>query len=241
MTAVKSLLFNLVIAVSTVVAGIILLPALLISRKAGRRITLTWCHWLFWVLRHVVGLTVDIRGLEHIASGPAIYAAKHQSAMETFQLPLVLPQADIVLKRELVMIPIFGWFMASLGTVPINRQAGARALKTMLASARATVALGRSIMIFPEGTRTSPGARLPYHPGIAALYTNLGLPVVPIAVNTGLYWGRRSFSKRPGIAVIEFLPAIPPGMDRRDFMATLEDHIETASAQLLPQKRENRG
>jgi len=237
MTSLRSFLFNVLFAVSLVVTSLVCLPVLIVSRSRARRVTLAWCRQLIWLLRHVAGLKVDLRGTGHIQAGPAIYAAKHQSALETILLPLVLPQADIVVKRELVMVPVAGWFLASLGTVPIDRGAGGRALKAMLIRARASVARGRSIVIFPEGTRTAPGARRPYHPGIAALYGDLGLPVVPIALNTGLFWRRRGFTKRPGTAVVEFLAPIPAGLDRRAFMAELEDRIETASALLLPETR----
>ncbi len=232
MTAFRSALFNGLMMGSLIVAGILCLPVLVISRRAARWITLTWCRWLFWLLRHLVGLTVEVSGTEHVVDSPAIYAAKHQSALETFKLPLLLPQADIVLKRELLMIPIVGWFMASIGTVPVDRGAGARALRGMMARARAAVEGGRSLLIFPEGTRTAPNTRRHFHPGVAALYGNLDLPVVPIALNTGYFWGRRSFQKRPGVARIVFLPPIAPGLARREFMETLEHRIHDTSEQL---------
>ena len=232
MTTIRSVVFNSLMIGSMIVAGILCLPVLVVSRKAARWITLTWCRLIFWVLRHLVGLNVEVSGTEHIVDGPAIYAAKHQSALETFKLPLLLPQADIVLKRELLMIPVIGWFMASVGTVPVDRGAGARALRAMLTRARAAVAGGRSLLIFPEGTRTAPNTRQAFHPGVVALYGDLDLPVVPIALNTGYFWGRRSFQKRPGVARIVFLPPIPPGLARREFMETLEHRIHGASEQL---------
>ncbi len=241
MIYLRSLLFNVLIAVSLVVVGVPCLPILVLSRPTARRITRAWTHWLLWLLRHLVGLNVELRGMQHVPAGPAIFAAKHQSALETFYLTLLLPQADFVVKRELVMIPIAGWYLATLGTLPVNRGAGARALKGLLSHARASVESGRSILIFPEGTRTPLGTQQPYHPGIAALYTKLDLPVIPIALNTGLYWRRRSFAKRPGVAVIEFLEPIPPGLDRRSFMAQLKDRIDVASAQLLLKAQGNRG
>ena len=198
MIFVRSLLFNVLIAVSLVAVGVPCLPILVLSRPTAGRITRAWTRWLLWLLGHLVGLKVELRGVENIPAGPAIFAAKHQSALETFHLPLALPQADFVVKRELIMIPIAGWYLATLGTVPVDRGAGARALKALLGHARTSVARGRSILIFPEGTRTAPGTQQPYHPGIAALYSNLNLPVIPIALNTGLYWRRRSFAKRPG-------------------------------------------
>ncbi len=127
----------------------------------------------------------------------------------------------------------YGWYAVRAGGIPVDRGAGASALKRMLARARNAVASGRPIAIFPEGTRTAVGARRPYHPGVAALYTQLGIPLVPVAVNSGLYWGRRSFLKRPGRIILEILPAIPPGLPRRQVMAELEARIETATAALV--------
>ena len=233
MTVLRSILFNILFMASLTALGVVCLPVLLVSRPAARRVTLMSSRWILWLARQLLGLSVDLRGRRHIRTGPAIYAAKHQSALETFLLPLVLGQADFVVKRELLMIPIAGWFIAALGTVPVDRGGGGRALKGMLRHARASVADGRSIVIFPEGTRTEPGAERPYHPGVAALYADLGLPVVPIALNTGLYWRRRGFLKHAGTAIVAFLEPILPGLDRGAFMIELHDRIERASAQLL--------
>jgi 1-acyl-sn-glycerol-3-phosphate acyltransferase len=233
MTVLRSLLFNTLFMTSLVVVGLGCLPVLLVSRPAARQVSLLFGRWLLWLARHLVGLSVDLRGRQYISCEPTIYAAKHQSALETFVLSLVLRQADFVVKRELLMVPVAGWFIAAQGAVPVDRGGGARALKAMLRHARASVAKGRSIVIFPEGTRTEPGAERAYHPGVAALYADLGLAVVPIAVNTGLYWRRRGFLKHAGTAVVAFLEPILPGLDRGAFMAELHDRIERASAQLV--------
>jgi 1-acyl-sn-glycerol-3-phosphate acyltransferase len=137
-----------------------------------------------------------------------------------------------VLKRELLHIPMFGWYMRKVGMIAVDRSRGASALKQMVREAQATFAAGRSIAIFPEGTRTAPGEHKPYQPGVAALYTQLGVPVVPIALNSGLFWGRKAFLKKPGTITLQILPAIPPGLDRKTFMKRLESSIEDASKAL---------
>jgi 1-acyl-sn-glycerol-3-phosphate acyltransferase len=139
----------------------------------------------------------------------------------------------IVLKRELMMIPFYGWYLWKAGMIAIDRKAGAAALRRLVAAGARAAALRRPIVIFPEGTRTAPGTHHPYQPGVAALYRQLELPLVPVAVNSGLYWGRRRFVKRPGRIIIEILPAIPPGGERRAVMGDLEQRIEAATTRLL--------
>jgi len=148
-------------------------------------------------------------------------------------VPVVFADPAIVLKRELMMIPFYGWYLWKAGMIAIDRAAGASALKRMVASSEQVAGEGRAIVIFPEGTRTAPGVQHPYQPGVAALYRQLGLPLVPVAVNSGVFWGRRRFAKRPGRITIEILPPIPPGGDRRAVMAELESRIETATARLV--------
>jgi 1-acyl-sn-glycerol-3-phosphate acyltransferase len=137
------------------------------------------------------------------------------------------------MKRELLLLPFFGWYAARSGSISVDRKAGASALRRLVAAARPVAAQKRPIVIFPEGTRVAPGVRLSYQPGVAALYQALALPLVPAAVNSGFFWGRRSFVKRPGRIVLEFLEPIPPGWPRRQVMAELERRIETAAAALL--------
>jgi 1-acyl-sn-glycerol-3-phosphate acyltransferase len=183
-------------------------------------------------LRAICGLDYEIRGLDNLPPGPAIFAAKHQSAFDTMVFTRFLPDAAYVLKKELLAVPCFGWYLRHSGMIPVDRAGGSRALKEMIAAARQAAADDRPILIFPEGTRTPPGQSRRYHPGVAALYSALDLPVVPVALNSGLFWPRRSFTKRSGRIVVEVLPAIPPGLERKAFMTRLHDAIEGASARL---------
>ncbi|MGB8274798.1 MAG: lysophospholipid acyltransferase family protein, partial [Alphaproteobacteria bacterium] len=162
-----------------------------------------------------------------------VLAVKHQSAFETLALPLILGDPAFVVKRELFAIPLFGWFLARLGMIAIDRKAGAAALKSIVRRAKRALATGRHVVIFPEGTRVALHAKRPYHAGVAALYAMAGAPVVPVALDSGLYWRRRGFLKRPGRVVIEFLPPIAPGLDRDAFMAELQSRIEGATKRLV--------
>jgi 1-acyl-sn-glycerol-3-phosphate acyltransferase len=191
-----------------------------------------WARCALALLKAIVGLDGEIRGREHLPAGPAIIAMKHQSAWDTLILPVVLGDPAVVLKRELLLLPFYGWYALRAGSIAIDRKGGAGALRHMVAAARRAAAAGRKVVIFPEGTRTAPGRRLPYQGGVAALYQALRLPVVPAAVNSGLYWGRRSFRKRRGRIVLAFLDPIAPGLPRREMMAQLETRIEAATAAL---------
>ena len=147
--------------------------------------------------------------------------------------PLILDHPAIILKKELHLIPFYGWYAKKYGTIGIDRSGGAAALRSMLREARSAIENGRSIVVFPEGTRTEPGEVKTYQSGIAALYNDLGVPVVPVALNSGLLWSRRSILRKPGTITLRFLPAIPPGVKRANFMERLESDIETAQAELL--------
>jgi 1-acyl-sn-glycerol-3-phosphate acyltransferase len=192
-----------------------------------------WMQVLQAVLRLVVGLSYEVRGRERLPAGPAIIASKHQSAWETLIFHVLVPDLAVGLKYELTRIPVFGWYLMRGGAIRIDRGGAARALRSLVDGARAAAARGVSILIFPEGTRRAPEDPPDYKPGVAALYTALDLPVVPVALNSGLFWSRRSFMKRPGRITVEFLEPIPPGLDRRTFMAELQRRIETATARLV--------
>ena len=228
----RGLAFTVVFFAWTAIAGTIGLPFLITPRAVTMRFGRFWARTVLVLLRIIVGLDHEIRGLDRIPRGGCIIAMKHQSAWDTLILPVVLGDPAIVLKRELLLLPFYGWYAARAGSIAIDRKAGARALRRMIAAARPVADEGRPIVIFPEGTRVAPSARLPYQPGVAALYQALALPLVPAAVNSGLFWGRRSFIKRPGTIVLEFLDPIPPGWPRREVMAELERRIETATAAL---------
>jgi 1-acyl-sn-glycerol-3-phosphate acyltransferase len=229
----RSLLFNVGWYVGSTVIAIVGMPLLL----APRRWVVAWSH--FWIrfclgwLRITCLLTHRLDGLGNMPSGPVIIAAKHQSTWETLAFALLFPNAAIILKRELLFIPVVGWAMARAGHIGVERGDGAKALRGLVRQAKAALAEGRSLLIYPEGTRTPVGSQPPYQVGTAALYRQLGVPVVPVALNSGVFWGRRKFIKWPGVIDVEVLPAIPPGLDRKAFMATLRERIEGATERLV--------
>lgn len=232
MILLRSLLFNLLFYGITVVVTLLGWPSLFMGRPAIMATRRLWINLLLWLTRWVAGIRVEVRGAENLVESPIIAASKHQSAWETLFLDGLLDEPAIILKRELTRIPIFGAFIKGAGMIAIDRSSGVLALKRAVAAARPTVEAGRSMLIFPQGTRVAPGAHIPYQPGVFALYRALALPVVPIALNSGMYWPRNAFLKRPGTIVVEILPAIPPGLGRAEFMARLEETIEGATTRL---------
>ena len=228
----RALSFNLAFFTVTALLGVLGLPLLLAPRPWVMEFGRLWARSVLWLLRAIVGLDGEIRGRDRLPAGSCIVAMKHQSAWDTLILPVVLGDPAVVLKRELLWVPFYGWYAARAGSIAINRGGGSRALRGMVAAARRIAAAGRAVVIFPEGTRTAPGRRLAYQPGVAALYQALDVPLVPAAVNSGLFWGRRSFLKRPGRITLEFLDPILPGLERRELMTQLEERIETATAAL---------
>ncbi|MBK8161163.1 MAG: 1-acyl-sn-glycerol-3-phosphate acyltransferase [Rhodospirillaceae bacterium] len=232
MTTLRAVIFNALYFLWSVFMHIVCLPLLVAPAPAIHAAGKIWIAGSLWLLKVCVGLTMREVGSENLPAGPVLVAAKHQSAWETLYLSWRLNHPAFVLKRELLMIPVFGWFLARVGMIAIDRSGKASALKKMVADAKAIFAQGRPVVIFPEGTRVAPGARKPYQPGIAALYAQLGVAVVPIALNSGLFWGRQAFVKKAGVITIEYLPPIPPGLDRKSFMRELESRIETAAERL---------
>jgi 1-acyl-sn-glycerol-3-phosphate acyltransferase len=228
----RSVLFNILYAVWTGGMHILCMPLLLGPRRWSRIAGGVWIRADLWLLRNLIGLCHQVTGAENLPDGPAIFASKHQSAWETLFFSIYLNYPAFVLKRELLSIPLFGWYLRKVGMIAVDRSAGASALRNMARQSSEAFAEGRSILIFPEGTRVAPGQSRPYHPGVAALYTQLKVPVVPVALNSGLFWGRRAFVKRPGTVTVQFLPPIPPGLDRKAFMRELETRIETAATAL---------
>jgi 1-acyl-sn-glycerol-3-phosphate acyltransferase len=235
MRLVRALAFNLVFWIGTVIFGIAGLPFLLTPRRTAMRFGRFWAQAVLWALKVIVGLNGEIRGRENIPDGACLIAMKHQSMWDTLMLPPLLGDPAVVIKRELQFVPFYGWYATRAGSIFIDREGGAGALRRMVAAAKQAIAAGRPVVIFPQGTRTTPGSPVsaaPYQAGIAALYRELGVSLVPVAVNSGLYWGRRAFMKRPGRIVAQFLEPIPAGLPRREVMATLETRIETATTAL---------
>jgi 1-acyl-sn-glycerol-3-phosphate acyltransferase len=191
-----------------------------------------WLRQIIWIEKYIGGITFRVVGREYIPEGACIIASKHQSAWETFKLHILFDDPAIVLKQELLNIPIWGWYLCRAGMIPINRARGSEAMATMMHAAHKAAAAGRKIVIFPQGTRLAPGQSRPYKSGVAALYSELQISVVPMALNSGLVWAKNSFVKNPGVVTIEFLPPILPGLSRDTFMDKLETELETASDRL---------
>ncbi len=219
----RSLCFNVGWYAGSVVIALVGSPILLLPRRAVVAWATFWIDFILWWLRLTCRLTHRVVGLEKLPAGPVI--------TKLFGDPA------IVLKRELLFIPIVGWAMARAGNIAVARGDGAPALRGLVRQAKAVTAEGRSILIFPEGTRVAVGVEKPYQVGAAALYRQLGVPVVPVALNSGLFWGRRKFVKRPGLITVEVLEPIPPGLPREAFMTTLRERIEGATARLVEQER----
>lgn len=230
MTIFRSLLFLLWFAALSVLLSLIFWPVLLLPRGAAIWLARSWARATFWGLRVFAGIGFEIRGAP--PKGPVLVAAKHMSMWDTLALYLLLDRPGIVLKRELLFVPFFGWFVWKAAAIPIDRGARAKALRKMSAAARRVLEEGRPVLIFPEGTRKKPGAPPDYKPGVAGLYGMLDVACVPVALNSGVYW--TGFLKRPGTITLAFLETIPPGLKRGDFMALLEKRIETATTALLP-------
>lgn len=229
----RSLIFNIGFYALLIVLMILGLPVILTGRARARRWARLWARLSLLLLEHICQLKVEFRGLERLPKGAALIAAKHQSFLETFALLVVIPEVTFVVKRELTFIPLFGWYLSGTGQIAINRAQRSGALSQVAKAARTVFAQNRQLLIFPEGTRRPVGARPAYRGGIALVEAETKMVCVPVALNTGLFWPRRQFSRRPGTAVIEFLPPIAPGLEKSAFMHRVEDVIETATARLV--------
>ena len=229
----RSILFNALFYLNL---GVLLLAAtvtLVLPRRAILYMATLWGRTSLWLLRVVCGTKVEFRGIEKLPKGPFIVAAKHQSTWETFALLWLFEDFTFIVKRELMWIPLFGWFMWKGGMIPVDRGAGSQALTDMTAHARERIRSGRQLIIFPEGTRRAPGAEPRYKFGVAHLYADVGVPCVPVALNSGLFWPRRAFTRLPGTIVVEILDPIPPGLDKSEFFVRLQNDIESATARLV--------
>jgi 1-acyl-sn-glycerol-3-phosphate acyltransferase len=185
-----------------------------------------------WLLRVICGTKMEVRGHEKLLPGPVIVAAKHQAAWDTFGLISLMRDPALVMKAELLSIPLYGWFCRKFELIPIQRELGPAALRKMVREARTRAAEGREVVIFPEGTRKAPGSPPDYKPGIIFLYQDLKVPVCPLALNSGVFWPRHSFLRYPGTIVVQFLDPLPPGLPREEFVSKLRSGIEAASDRL---------
>ena len=233
MAFLRAAAFNIGFYGMTILVLVLCVPLLLAPWRVLAGLGKIWVRFMLVWLRLTCGVRHELRNWEGLpADGRCIIAAKHQSAWETLALWLLLDNPAVVLKVELTRIPIWGPCAVKIGQVPVDRKGGAKAMRRMLALCHGRLDEGRPIVIFPQGTRVAPGAKAPYQPGVVGLYRELAVPVYPVALNSGLFWGRNSFAKRPGTIVVEVLEPIPPGLDRRALLRALEDAIEPATARL---------
>ena len=228
----RSIIFAILFYPVSIFMCLIYLPFFVAPRVVFAAVATSWMFVMLVITRYVLGIDYVIKGAEHRPKGAVIYAAKHQSAWDVIAFKVLVSDCAYILKRELYWIPLWGWYVWRCGMIGVDRDGGGAALKSMVKSSMEVLKSGRSIVIFPQGTRTPPGEDRPYLPGIAALYSRANTTVVPVALNSGLFWPRRKFQKFPGTITVEFLPPIPPGLKRRDFMKTLEDRIESATRRL---------
>jgi 1-acyl-sn-glycerol-3-phosphate acyltransferase len=238
---VRSALFHILFYLNLLAHMIVALPTLLLPHRFLMELAKSWSRTSVWLLRVVCGIRAEFTGLDKIPRGPCIIAAKHQSTFETFALLPLFADPTFILKRELMWIPVFGWYTWKGGMIPIDRAARARALSDMTAHARRAVAQGRQVIIFPEGTRRPPGAEPGYKSGVVHLYAETDAVCVPIALNSGLFWPRLRMRKSPGTIRIEVLDPIRPGLDKEAFMARLQGAIEAATARLVAEGRRELG
>ena len=232
MLVARSLLFNLCFYLNTCFWLIVALPTFFMPYHAIIYIAKTWGRVNLVLLRVICGIDYEIRGREKVPPGALIAASKHQSAWETFALLHLFASPTFIMKRELQWIPIFGWLTIKGRMVAVDRSKGSQALADMAERARIELARGRQLIIFPEGTRRPVGAEPRYKYGVAYLYAAEGVPVLPIALNSGLFWRRRSFLRHPGTVVVEILDPIAPGLEKEVFFHRLQNEIETATEKL---------
>lgn len=234
MIYIRSFIFN-VLFYLTILLGCIIAVAL--GLFVPRRF-----HWWWWndcvlvflrkMMQLICGMEIEVRGKNNIRKGAAIYASKHQSAVETYFMSSIIKNATFIFKKELTHIPFFGWAIRFYGSVPVDRSGKSKAMKKMLSDAKALLKIGMSIIIFPEGTRTQPGKNSAYKPGVFFLYENTDVPLIPVALNSAFFWKKNSFLRHPGKIIIEFLEPMPKGLDKQEFMSELKRRIEDKCNQL---------
>jgi 1-acyl-sn-glycerol-3-phosphate acyltransferase len=229
----RSFVFNILFYVFFLLWSLVALPTFVLPRAAMLKVASWWARTNILLMRAICGIKVEFRGVEKIPKGPLIVASKHQSMWETISLLRFFEAPFFVVKRELKFIPIFGLFIIKTDMVAIDRSKGGRAMLAVMRRAEEEVKHGRQFVIFPEGTRTAPGAPPHYKAGIGLIYADCGVPVLPVALNSGLFWPRRTFMRYPGTLVVEFLDPIPPGLKRDEFLKRVETVIEEATDRIV--------
>ena len=226
---IRSVLFTICFYVVTLFLFVIMLPTMLMPRKKALFFPVFWTKLANWMVKVFCGVHIRMEGLENLPKKDGyIVASKHQSAMETTIFHHVVPNTFYVLKKELMWLPLAGFYFLKTGCIPIDRKGGASTMRKMLTGVKSRLADGMNLIIFPEGTRTAPGAKKPYSPGVAFLYEQCGVPVVPVALNSGYCWPKNKTIKYPGTVTVRFLKPIEPGLERRAFLDELYRRIEEA-------------
>ncbi|MDI9408275.1 MAG: lysophospholipid acyltransferase family protein [Candidatus Pacebacteria bacterium] len=228
----RSGLFFLAFNLTLLVQGILSLPLLPLPLAIVRPFVLSWIAMQFWFLRHICGLGFRLEGLDNIPNQPVILASKHESAWDTFVFLHLASDPAYVLKQELFHVPFYGWWGRKMGMIGVDRGGHSAALRKLLSESKSALESGRHLVIFPQGTRTMAGSGKPYQAGVYAIYRDSRVAVVPVALNSGLFWPKRSLKRFPGTITLSFLPAIPPGLGRAEFMARLEQQLEGESLRL---------
>jgi len=236
MRLLRSFIFAVWLYASMAFTGLVLWPFVIANDKHVYTALRWWSHATLWGLRWIIGAKVSFEGLENVPTGGALIAMKHQSMLDTIVPSLFLEKPTFIYKAELAGTPIMGAYLKK-NQIAVDRGGHAKALKSLVRGAREAVAKGRQIVIFPEGTRQPLGAAPDYKPGIAAMYKDLGIPVTPVALNTGLIWKPKGLMRNPGHVTFKVLPPIQPGLSREDFMRELERILETESEALLPPEK----
>jgi len=231
MLLIRSMLFDLIMYVSIVVFGIVFAPAALWSREGAYSAIHSFCRWMFWVLRVLCGIRVEVRG--EIPQGEVIVCSKHQSFLDIMIHAYHLPRVKFIMKNELKWAPFLGVYAMRIGSAPVRRGQKSVAMKAMVEKVTAESADKGQLVNYPQGTRVFPVAKLAYRIGAGVLYSRLGLDCVPAATNVGVLWARRSWFRRPGLAVVEYLPVIPAGLSIEEFMARIEPIVEENSNRLM--------
>jgi 1-acyl-sn-glycerol-3-phosphate acyltransferase len=233
MILARSILFAVLFYLWSLLLCVIFLPALLLPRGIVAWAFKLWASGVIVLLRVCCAIKVEIRGRQHVPTGRALVAAKHQCMFDVFAQFVALPDSCFVMRKELMIIPFFGWYAWKQRMVVIDREGGSAALRQMVRDGQDRLAEDRQLLIFPEGHRGEPGVAGDYQPGVAGLYRDLGLPAHLVATNSGVHWPAHGFLRRPGVIVFEYLEPLPAGMKRADFMRQMQERIEAASNALL--------
>ncbi|WMS43250.1 lysophospholipid acyltransferase family protein [Acuticoccus sp. MNP-M23] len=230
---VRSVIYSVVATLFFIVMSILFAWVMLFPARRTRLLLQVWTQGDMLLLRIICGQKIAVLGLDNLPDGPALIASKHQAAWETLALVPMLPRGVVILKKELLSIPLYGWYARYYGMIPVDRGAGTAALKQLAVDAKAAVAKGFQIVIFPEGTRRPVGAPPAYKPGAVFLYDQLRVPMVPVALNSGVLWPHKQIVRYPGTITVSFLPPIPPGLPRAEIKARMEVAIERETDRLV--------